>query len=431
MTIFIFQLVLYLFLGFSFVFLKKYKWGLFIMVIGALLPYSPIFSAYFYYSGSTVFDFYIIGLGLGSVCLSICSKSRVTFTSKYIFILGIIVLYVFLSYCISLFNSTFVLISALKDLKPMLLIALLFYTYRVVTLTSNAHNITNVEFISNRFYSVFLPILLCVKAFVFLYLNSSGHLSSGSNDDFYVTDSEMLTRYADFSIVFIFIMVLFSLGKRQIYSVSALYYSFLGIVLSGVAGNRTFLVIFLFLAFYCLYKSRRILFYFILFFSSFIVSLLFINFDIDTSGRFFSILSFDNVIKLLSVRYSPLLALYDGRESYFDYLFGLGLGTSFYIPWFAYRDGVDPFSPFIDNFYLTIFTKFGLLGVFLVIFSLFKIAFVVLKGVGLNFVFFILFALYATTMSFWYQSSFSYLAICWFTLFLTSFNAKKLASNGY
>jgi hypothetical protein len=430
MTFFILQLTLYLILGFSFVFFKKYTWGIFVVILGALFPYSPIFSAYFYYSGATVFDFYIIGLGLGSVFLSLFSTFRMTFSSKDIYILASVVLFVFLSCCISLLNGKFVLIAVLKDLKPMFLIVILFYTYRVVTLTTKAHEIKKFNVIGKFLFSRLFLLLLCIKSILFLYLNVNGYLYSNGKDDFYVADPEMISRYADFSIIFIFVMVLFSLGTRRISSLGTFYYAFCGIVLSGVAGNRTFFVMFLFLSFFSLYKSHKILFYFlsISFFSviSFQLSIL----EINAGGRFLSLLSFDNLVKLLSVRYSPLFALYEGDVTYFDYLFGFGLGTTFYIPWFSYRDGVDPFSPFIDNFYLTIFAKFGVIGMVLIMLFLLRIASVVLKGFRLNVLFFIVFLMYTTTMSFWYQSSFSYLAICWFTLFFTFVNAKILTRKG-
>lgn len=435
MILFIFQLVFYFVLGFSFVFFRRGYIGALAILVGAFFPYSPIFSAYFYYSGATVFDFFIIGVGIGALTLSFYSNVRFYLSLRSVLLISSFLLFLLISVIISSTNANVTLISALKDLKPVLLVFTLLYAYKIM-ISFNGIVLKDVVPASSlnafMFSSVF-PLILCMKLFFFLYLNSHGYLSSGSEDDFYVTDSEMLHRYADFSIIFVFIFTLFSLSSRVLPSIDPSYYSFLGIIMSGVAGNRTFFVIFLILLVYSLFRVHRTFFYLLFFItSSFcVVSFLFLDLDIDTGGRFFSLLSYENIVRLLSIRYSPLFSLYDDGVGYFNLLFGLGLGTLFYIPWFTYRDGIDPYSPFIDNFYLTIFAKFGLFGLFAVMFFLLSICFSSLRKGCARFLYPIIFIMYTTTMSFWYQSSFSYFAICWFTVLLFNFECERKLSKGY
>lgn len=61
----------------------------------------------------------------------------------------------------------------------------------------------------------------------------------------------------------------------------------------------------------------------------------------------------------------------------FNSLFGTGFGTTFYVPWFDYREGKDVYNNFIDSAYVTLIYKFGLIGIillFLPIFNMFKVS---------------------------------------------------------
>lgn len=57
----------------------------------------------------------------------------------------------------------------------------------------------------------------------------------------------------------------------------------------------------------------------------------------------------------------------------FHSLFGAGFGTTFYVPWFDYREGKDVYNNFIDSSYVTLIYKFGVIGLILLILPIFNI----------------------------------------------------------
>lgn len=62
----------------------------------------------------------------------------------------------------------------------------------------------------------------------------------------------------------------------------------------------------------------------------------------------------------LAIRFGPALTQLQAMQVW-QYVFGCGLGTTFEIPWFGYRD-LDSFSNIVDSTYLTLAVKFGLVG---------------------------------------------------------------------
>jgi len=77
-------------------------------------------------------------------------------------------------------------------------------------------------------------------------------------------------------------------------------------------------------------------------------------------GRVFDVFDAELLSKLFSIRFSPFVNELANFKTTNDYIFGLGFGKPFYIPWFEYRENVNNFNPNIDNLYLTYFMKFGL-----------------------------------------------------------------------
>jgi hypothetical protein len=76
----------------------------------------------------------------------------------------------------------------------------------------------------------------------------------------------------------------------------------------------------------------------------------------------------------LAVRFGPALT-HLRTMALWQYVLGSGLGTTFEIPWFEYRD-LDAYGNSIDSTYLTLAVKFGLVGL------LYLWAFVQVFGVG-------------------------------------------------
>lgn len=169
-------------------------------------------------------------------------------------------------------------------------------------------------------------------------------------------------------------------------------------------GNRTIIFIALLLILKENLRFRRNLL-FLLLIGSFIVwqfGTLILDSEIGT------LLNLDYVIEyLFSNRFSPFYDVLEQFNNFQDYFWGLGIGTSFYIPWFAgLQFGHDNvYSPTIDNLYLTLFAKYGLFSLFILV-----ILFRIFKQLGekrkffMNSLIFLVIYLFTTTLI--YQSIF-------------------------
>lgn len=431
MIFFIIQITLYIFLGFMFTFLRKYNVGLFVITLGVVLPYSPIFGEYFYYSGANVFDFYIIGVGIGSTLIFLVNQKFMTMSLRWLCILVAALIFFLLSYIVSFYNDNTSLIGVLKDLKPIFIIIILYYSFKIMTNFEkrNVNASKEVLYIRSFVFSRWFLLFICMKVFLFLLLNINGYLSVGAVDDFYVSDTDMINRYTDYSIFFILVMTIILLSNKDLFIVGPFYYSLVGIVLALVSGNRTFFCIFIVIFLVSISKSYRAVFYIFLIISMSISLSLFDTFSLSGDSRFLSLLSYEKLASSLSTRYSPFFALYDEGSNFFDYFFGLGLGTLFYIPWFSYRDGVDPLSAFIDNFYLTIFAKFGLFGLVVIVLVIISVIFRFSRDRNTKVLYLLIFFMYTSTMSFWYQQSFTFLSICFFTILFYKFKYTQTTWN--
>lgn len=75
--------------------------------------------------------------------------------------------------------------------------------------------------------------------------------------------------------------------------------------------------------------------------------------------RITSIFDLSLIQNQLVVRFGPAIDQLASFEWY-HYVTGLGMGVTFYIPWFEYQ-GLDVFHNMVDSNYLTLFVKFGFL----------------------------------------------------------------------
>jgi hypothetical protein len=88
--------------------------------------------------------------------------------------------------------------------------------------------------------------------------------------------------------------------------------------------------------------------------------------DFELVSRLSNI-SFDVINEHLYIRFSPFFDIVDSFHWY-NYLIGQGFGTTFFIPWFEYRsDYLDPYNNFIDTTFLTLYVKFGLLSLVIIV----------------------------------------------------------------
>ena len=72
----------------------------------------------------------------------------------------------------------------------------------------------------------------------------------------------------------------------------------------------------------------------------------------------------------LATRFGPAIEKISEMNN-LEYIYGLGLGTYFEIPWFKYR-GLDTKLNTIDSTYLSLFVKYGILSL-LIIYMFFRL----------------------------------------------------------
>lgn len=204
---------------------------------------------------------------------------------------------------------------------------------------------------------LFLFFISSVSSLTYFLLNYLGFVSV--SDSFYTDNSE---RYSDAGTYAAIVFLIFMRGS-QYKSVRLMYYMTLiaSCVCVLVSGSRMYLFALL-AAFFItqlsnLSRNQIVASLLVL---SIAIAALFFDFDY---GRFENI-DIATLSHHFSIRFSPFIDAFDGT-SVVKYIFGSGLGATFYIPWFEYRESKDVYSNSIDSTYLTLYYK---LGVFMLVY---------------------------------------------------------------
>ena len=88
--------------------------------------------------------------------------------------------------------------------------------------------------------------------------------------------------------------------------------------------------------------------------------------------------------------------------SSFQFIYGLGFGSYFEIPWFEYR-GLDSKLNTIDSTYLTFFVKYGLFSI-IICFMFFRVCLIHINDFLLKRAILVFYLILFITMSILYQS---------------------------
>lgn len=201
----------------------------------------------------------------------------------------------------------------------------------------------------------------CIASILwFLVLNKTSIVATISDDPYYLINGSRFSSIGTVFVVFYYIAGLASKRKFDIYDI--LYIS----IPVLLAGNRT--TIFLMAVLYVinmmlssknivLFLKRIILFIFGIFISILII----FNLNGDLRSRMFSMFNID-IIKdqLFNHRFTPFFYEVSNFE-WFNHIIGMGMGKTIFIPWFVYRDNIDDFNIYMDNIYMTLYIKYGLL----------------------------------------------------------------------
>ncbi len=243
------------------------------------------------------------------------------------------------------------IVNLLKDLKPILF---LFVGFLFLTLLRGQQLAWN-----GPFAAKLLRVNFFVTLFFFLLLNTTNVLGFVSNDVFYKT---MSTRYLSMGTFYVIFYFIAQLAANKKLKPIELLYIIIPIILSG---NRTFLLVLLavFVISTVMAISNVQLFIkrMLLFFGGGILLVIgILNFNTSLRERALSLFHVTDIFNELSERrFSPFFSQLDGFEWY-HYLFGKGLGETFFIPWFEYRENIENYNIYMDNIYMTLYVKYGL-----------------------------------------------------------------------
>lgn len=319
--------------------LKPKKYFFFFIILFTFIPTSTSLSVLNVFEGIFVYD----GILISSFLIFFLNRGRAKITLEPHEILAIVIYITYLFTAIILSPE---IKYAIKELRPLLLVG------TAIFLNTNL-KIRRIEFKNNTL------ILLSITLFFALILKVmlQNYIVSLNGDSFY---RENTYRYLDASTYISTCIILYLLQPKKAikFKKTALFLNFMVLL----AGNSRFIFLSLFLILILNNLSYLKSVFRTFFFGSAAV-LAFFLYSISTdSHRLLATFSFQGLSNQLMTRYSPAL----NKIKDFDVvelLFGEGLGRPFYIPWFTYRENLNPYNINIDSFYLTEACKFGLLSV--------------------------------------------------------------------
>ena len=236
----------------------------------------------------------------------------------------------------------------LKDLRPLIQIILFWMLYEF----SLKHAIRDVR------EKTVLKFLLYAFVIVFVKVGYQS-LKLGSINDVYYDNNSYRYLDAVSYVAALFLIYCFSPSGSKLRNNGAL---FVLVVIAAFAcvlvANSRFLLLSIFTV--VLVSNVRSVKRVLMTFIGVVLSVgLFLYFSLEVGAdRIVNALSVDGILLQFQSRFFPFILMLENYEWY-NFIFGIGLGVPFEIPWFDYRDGMDVYNSNIDSMYLTFFVKFG------------------------------------------------------------------------
>lgn len=299
------------------------------------------------------------------------------------------------------------IINILKDLK-FLIFGSILYTYT---------KINKIEFFSDKEYIRKAIKMNFFIALIMYSLMLKFNIHYFFNDDKYFLINEI--RYLNYGIYVLPFFLVFL--QTNNYKTKIIDYVFVYIPLL-ISGNRTllFLITFVLAIQQFRYLSRKKIILFVSGFLAFIIlAVTFIKNASENSAlyRFKKILSSDYLFSAIQTRLSPLFIAFKDFETH-EFIFGKGIGLTYFIPWFHYRTNIDDYNIYIDSLIPTLYGKYGIF--FFLPLLIFFIALRYFSDYKSYFSFLLFFIILSLTNSFLYQT---YLIILlFFIYYLKSLN---------
>ncbi|MCJ6179602.1 DUF6369 family protein [Klebsiella pneumoniae] len=325
----------------------KKSFFIFLLII-AIIPTGNSYADFISLQGMYYFDFYLIGFFILILKSIMSYSSEKNISIPYSTLFGI-----FTYLCIilvSVVSNNIVDKYLLKDIRPVIMIFTAVY-FSGLVLRIDGYN-------KNTIFKILF--VMFIFSIIHLILPRLG--VSVYKDEYYEDNSY---RYLDAStyVAAIYIINYFTSNMKNECGKWARL-CFYAAILCVLVGNSRFMLLAIFasIIFVSVKDVKKMAIYSL---SAILVAGLFLGVSVYVGAdRVVNGFSGDVLLFQITNRFSPALSLID-KMSWYNYIFGLGAGTYFDIPWFAYR-GLETQNISVDSLYLTMYVKYGLFGLMLI-----------------------------------------------------------------
>lgn len=340
--VFVICSIIVLFSAFMSIVSPKKSFLFYLLIIG-VIPTGNSYADFISVQGIYYFDFYLVGLFFIFFKSLACNNN---FSISLVTALGI---FLYISYImVGVFINNSVDKYILKDLRPIIMIVTSVYLFNTIK-----------QFIEYDKKTI-LKILFIMFCFSVVHLILPRLGVSVYKDEYYEDNSY---RYLDAStyVAALYVIYYFSGRFLKLEEPKWAKLCFYSAIVCVLVGNSRFmlLAIFLSIILVSIKDIKKAITYTLV--SIFVIGIFLAVSIYVGAERVVSGLSSDVLLFQLTNRFSPAISLIDGM-SWYNYIFGLGAGTYFDIPWFAYR-GLETENISVDSLYLTMYVKYGFFGI--------------------------------------------------------------------
>ncbi len=382
------------------------------LVLTVLLPITKFTTNFHIKAQLSIYYYFFIGLGLLYI-IKIFHRRRISGKVLQGLVIVLPLLTFYLIHYYTLVTEKREVINVLKDIKPFLLIimAYLFIDH----FKSRLANLLTRRFCN---WLMFFCVIVCS---VFYYLMTKYNIHLLLTDDPYYKFEEL--RFESLGCYFGLFYILYLIFNNTRPTLQEIVLAIIPLLYTG---NRTliFAVLLIVIIYYLMRASVAKI---IAFLSSIIVlfsGFLFLVARAEEESplfRFQKLLSMDYIEEALLIRFSPFIEAIR-TFSVDEFIIGKGLGFTFFIPWFEWRETIDNNNIYIDNLYLTLYSKFGIF--FFVLFLSLFLFLSAYRNRTTAFFFFLFVLIISITNAFIYQFNFLWILIVFVLPF--SVQAKKM-----
>ena len=334
-----------LFLGLLYFIYTKKVLSIF-FVTSLIIPTSNQFMTFISLNGVYFFDYFFLAISIYYlVFLSIKKNIYKKNIFNIVFLLSFIIFYFFLAITNSVTFDKYLL----RDLRPFLTLG---YAFIFTSILSK-------NYISFRSLSYILICVFIFKLLFFIFL-----LVGYSFDDQYYQNN--IFRYFD-AVTFIASLFLISsifvrdLMRKEVTNSHLNLILFLAVIIVLISNLR--ILIFAIGIIYLLFKKGNLVCK--LFYVSIPIIFFLVYSYAMNANRVIESNNSDIITLQIVSRFTPAIEKIVDMKAY-QYIYGLGIGTYFEIPWFEYR-GLDRKLNTIDSTYLTLFVKYGIFSLLFII----------------------------------------------------------------